>query len=128
MQRFKDRLRIAWIGKQIQYSYLKVSLEAVFFRNDLSKQKSFHLLTRELHNECSASISVEIHSRDPMKNSTLAYFCKSTYSHMHRNSIEDNYSLLQVEISHPHITSPILLAKAFKNLWREWLRKFLFTK
>ena len=49
----KDHLRIAWAGKQIQYS-------PHFFRNDSSKQKSFHLSPRELHDECSTSISVEI--------------------------------------------------------------------
>ena len=42
MQMFKDHLRIAWAGKQIQYS-------SHFFQNDSSKQ-----------NECSASISVRI--------------------------------------------------------------------
>ena len=31
-----------------------------FFRNDSSKQKGFHLSARELHDECYASISVEI--------------------------------------------------------------------
>ena len=40
--------------------HLKVSLEAFFFRNYSRKQKSFHLLARELHDECSASIFVEI--------------------------------------------------------------------
>ena len=49
----KDHLRIAWAGKQIQYS-------PHFFQNDSSKQKSFHLSRRELHDKCPTSISVEI--------------------------------------------------------------------
>ena len=40
--------------------HLKVLLEAFFSQNYLRKQKFFHLLPRELHDECSASISVEI--------------------------------------------------------------------
>ena len=53
MQRFKDHLRIVWVGKQLQYSLH-------FFRNDSSTQKSLPLSARELHDECSASISVKI--------------------------------------------------------------------
>ena len=34
--------------------------ECEILRNDSSKQKSFHLPAREVHDECSASISVEI--------------------------------------------------------------------
>ena len=49
----KDHLRITWAGKQIQYS-------PHFFQNDSSKQKSFHLSRRELHDKCPTSISVEI--------------------------------------------------------------------
>ena len=42
-------------------SHLKVSLEAIFSKMIwLSKQKSFHLSGRELHDECSVSISVKI--------------------------------------------------------------------
>ena len=48
-----DHLRIAWAGKQVQDS-------PHFFWNDSSKEKSFHISARELHDECSASISVEI--------------------------------------------------------------------
>ena len=47
-------------GNKYNILHIKVSLEAIFLRNDSSKQKSFHLSARELHNECSASISVEI--------------------------------------------------------------------
>ena len=55
-------LRIVWGLPEQRNIYniphLKVSLEATFFRNDLSKQKSFDFLPKELHDECSASISV----------------------------------------------------------------------
>ena len=47
-------------GNKYNIPHLKVSLETIFFRNDSSKQKSFHLSARELRDECSASISVEI--------------------------------------------------------------------
>ena len=47
-------------GNKYNILHMKVSLEAVFRRNDSSKQKSFHLSAKELHDECSASISVEI--------------------------------------------------------------------
>ena len=47
-------------GSKCNIPYLKVPLEAFFFRHFSSKQKSFHLLARELRDECSASISVEI--------------------------------------------------------------------
>ena len=40
--------------------YIKVLLEAIFLGNNSSKQKNFHLSARELYDECSASISVEI--------------------------------------------------------------------
>ena len=33
---------------------------SIFFRNDSSKQKRFHLSARELHNECSGSVYVEV--------------------------------------------------------------------
>ena len=47
-------------GNKYNILHIKVSLEAIFLWNDSSKQKSFHLWARELHDECSASISVEI--------------------------------------------------------------------
>ena len=73
--------------------------------------------------------------RDTMKNSILGYFCKSTYS-----QIRYKFQLwwlfgrwlmclvLQIEISHPHITSHVLFAKAFENLRRKWLWKFRWEK
>ena len=47
-------------GKKYNILHIKVLLEAILLQNDSSKQKSFHLSARELHDECSASISVEI--------------------------------------------------------------------
>ena len=109
-----------------------------FFRNDLSKQKGFHLSAREQHDECSASVSVEIICFEhlyPTKNSTLGYFCRITYSQMHRK-LQPWWlfgrwwlcSVLQVEISYPHITSHVLFAKAFRYVPRKGLHKFRFAK
>ena len=47
-------------GNKYNILHIKVSLKAISLRNDSSKQKGFLLPTRELHDECSASISVEI--------------------------------------------------------------------
>ena len=68
-------------GNKYNIPHFKVSLEAFFSRNYSSKQKSFNLSARELHDECSASelsksFALSIYSRGPMKNSTLGYFCK----------------------------------------------------
>ena len=60
MQRFKDCLRIAWAGKQMEYCPPYSLTRNNFFQDGSSKQKSFYLLARELQDECSASISVEI--------------------------------------------------------------------
>ena len=75
-------------GNKYNIPHLKVSLEAIFFRNDLSKQKSFHLSTRQLHDEYSTSISVEIIWFEHLQQGSYeklnpGYFCKSTYSQMH---------------------------------------------
>ena len=109
MKTFKDCLKIAWSGKQTQYSQPQDLI-------DLNKKK-FLLSAAELHDECSVSISVEIirfeHlQRVSSENSTLWYFCRSTCNQMHyrlqprwffgRWSL---YSVLQVATSHPHITT-----------------------
>ena len=80
---------MVWLAKQIQYSPPYGFVRSNFFRNDLSKQKSFHLSAKELHDECSAFISIEIicfeHlQQGPYENGTLGYFCKSTYNQMHQ--------------------------------------------
>ena len=110
MKAFKDCLKIAWSGKQTQYSQPQDLI-------DLNK-KRFLLSAAELHDECSVSISVEIirfeHlQRVSSENSNLWYFCKSTYNQM-QEYIQPNhtrwffgrwslYSVLQVATSHPHI-------------------------
>ena len=53
IQRFKDRLKDCLSRKKNNISHLKVSLEALFFWNDSSKQNSFQLSARELYDECS---------------------------------------------------------------------------
>ena len=39
---------------------IKFAHQPIFFRNDSSKQKRFNLSARELHDECSVPVSVEI--------------------------------------------------------------------
>ena len=102
--------------------------------------KRFHLSARQLHDKCSASVSVEIiyfeHlQQGPYEKLNPGIFFKITYSQVHRRfqpwSIFGRWSLcsvLQVEFSHSHITSHTLFAKVFKYLRRKWLRKFRFAK
>ena len=122
-------------GIRHNISHLK---ETHFFQNDSDRQNNFRLLVRELHNEFSVSISVKITCFQHLQQGfyekpTLGYFGKSTYSQMHCRlqpwCLFGTWLLrfvLQVEISHFHITSHILFAKAVKYLWRKWLRKFCF--
>ena len=85
MQRFKDHLRIAWVGKQIQYSPTydlakrkkKGNKKVFIFRQE-------NCTMNVLHSSLSKSFALSICSRDPMKNSTLEYFFKSTYCLIHR--------------------------------------------
>ena len=124
-------------GNKCNIPQLKVSLEAIFSEIIRANKKAF--IFREgncrinvLHPSLSKSFALSIYSRDPMIHSTLGYFCKSTYSQMHLKLqpwwVFRRSFALQVEISHPHITSHVLFAKAFKYLRRKWLRKFRFVK
>ena len=103
MQRFKDRLSLSRETNTI-FSHLKVSLEA-FFPPKLFEQIKKVFIFRQgnctinvLHPSLLKSFALSICSRDSMKNSTVGYFCKSTYSQMHRKLhlkiswvLEDNY-------------------------------------
>ena len=68
MQRLKPVRKIVYAkiwglseqGNKYNILHIKVSLEAIFLTNDSSNQMSFHLGAWELHDECFASISVEI--------------------------------------------------------------------
>ena len=84
----------------------------------------------DLHPSLSKSFALDICSKDPMKNSTLGYFCKITYSQMHCKfqpwyffGIWLLCFVLWFEIFYPHITSHVLFAKSFKHLRRKGLRK-----
>ena len=75
MQRFKDHLRIAWAGKQIQYS----PTYDLAKRKKKGNKKVFifrqgNCTMNVLHSSLSKSFALSICSRDPMKNSTLEYF------------------------------------------------------
>ena len=123
-------------GNKYNILHIKVSLEAIFLRNYLSKQKSFHLSARELHNECSAFISVKIicfeHlqqiSYEKLKSGIFLW----EYVQPNASQVATMMALWKVitvlrSLSwnfSSHITSHILFAKAFKNLRRKWLRKF----
>ena len=69
-------------------------------------------------------------SKDPMKNSTLGYPWKITYSQMHRKfqpwCLFGGWllcSILWFENYLPRITSHVLFTKSFKHLRRKGLRK-----
>ena len=83
-----------------------------------------------LHPSLSKSFALNICSKDPMKNSTLGYFCKITYSQMHCKfqpwclfGIWLLCSVLWFDFFYPHITSHVLFAKSFKHLRRTGLCK-----
>ena len=87
LQRFKFCLRIAWAGKQIQYSPPS-GVEAIFSKMIRANKKDFifqqgNCTMNVLHLSLSKSFPLNICSRDTKKNSTLEYFCKITYSQMH---------------------------------------------
>ena len=104
MQKFIDCLRIAWAGKQMQYFPPYGLLEIIFFPNDSSKQKSFHLLARELHDEGSTSNFAKIICFEHLeqgsyeKNQPWVIFArvpaaKCVASCNHDGSLEDDYCL-----------------------------------
>ena len=74
-----------------------------------------------LHPSLLKSFALSICSRDPMTTSTLGYFWKSMNGQMHRKLQPWWFfgrwllcSVLQVEISHPHITSHVLCVKSLQ--------------
>ena len=110
MQRFKDCLR-----RETNVIFPTLRYRSIFFQNDLSKQKRFHLLARQLHDECSASVSVEIICFEHFQQGSYeklipGIFSKITYSHVHRNlqpwSLFERWSKCSVlkswNFSYPH--------------------------
>ena len=80
-----------------------------------------------LHPSLSKSFALNICSKDPVKSSTLGYFCKITYSQMHRKfqpwCLFGRWllrSVLWFQIFYPYITSHVLFAKSFKHLRRNF--------
>ena len=103
-------------GNKCNIPHLKVSLEAIFPKMIRANKKAFifrqgNFTINVLHRSLSKSFALNICSRDPMKSSTLGYFCKSIYSQIHCKlqpwwlfGRQLLCSVLQVEMSHPHIT------------------------
>ena len=86
---------------KLNIPHLKVSLEAFFSEMIRANKKVFifrqgNCTMNVLHPSLSKLFALSIGSRDPMKNPTLGYFCKSMYfkcitSCNHDGSLEDNY-------------------------------------
>ena len=104
MQRFKDCYGLPEQGNKYNIPHLKVSLEAIFSEMNRANKKVFifwqgNCTMNILHPSLLKSFALSICSRDPMKNSTLGYFCKRKYSQCiascnHDGSVEDNYCVL----------------------------------
>ena len=126
-------------GNKYNIPHLKVSLEAVFSKIIQANKKVFifqqgNCMLNVLHPSLSKSFALSICSKDPMENSTLGYFCKSMYYHMHRKlqswCLEDNYCVpfFMLKFLIPKLHHIFCLPKTFKNLHRKWIQKFRFTK
>ena len=130
MQIFKDRQRIAWAGKQIQYSPHQGLARSSFSTKWFEQTKKFssfgkgtawwmfciHLCRNDLLWAFAVGILWKTQSWDIFARVRTAICVESSNRD---GSLEESYSVIQVDISHPHITSHILLAKAFKNLRRK---------
>ena len=105
-------------------------LEAIFSEIIEGNKKAFifqqgNCTMNVLHPSLSKSFVLSIYNRNPMKNSTLGYFCKSTYSQMHRKLQPWwhfrrwlLYYVLQVEISHLTLCQMFWLPKP-SNIYGE---------
>ena len=120
---------------------------SIFSRNNSSKQKKIHLSAREMHDECSTSVSVEIICFEHLQQGSYG---KVNFEIFLQDCLQSNAlklqswclfgrwllcSVLEFEISHPHITPHVLFAEAFNylrrkglRLRREGLRKFRSAK
>lgn len=140
MQGFKDCLRIAWAAKQMQYSSSQHLVRINLFQNDSNKWKCFYRSSKgnarwmfSIH-QCRSYLFC-VFAAGILWNESICHFCKNMYSQMHR-TLQPwwlfgrglLYSVLQVDISHPHIKSNILFAEALRHLQRMWLQKFLFGR
>ena len=95
------------------------------FQNDSNKQKSFHLLIRDLHDECSISMSVEVICnlhKESFEKTYMGYFYASSNSRMQRRLqpwwLFGKWLLslvIKVKVSHPHITPHILSANIYSE-------------
>ena len=114
-------------GKKCNIPYLKVSPESIFSEMIRANKKAFifqqgNCTMNVLHPSLSKSFVLSIYSRNSMKNSTLGYFCRSTYRQMHRKLqlwwLFRRWLMCSV---HPNITSYVLFAKVLKYIPKKWL-------
>ena len=129
-------------GNKYNILHIKVSLETIFLRNNSSKQKSFLLSARELHDECSASISVEIICLEHLQQLSYEKLNPGMdiFARVHGANLQPVTTMMALwktttvfrssswNFSFPHYTSHTLFVKAFKNLRKKWLPKFRFAK
>ena len=107
-------------GNKYNMCHCKVLLEEILSEMIWVNKKVFifqkgNCTMNVLHPSLSKSFALSIYSRVPMKNSTLGYFCKSTYSQMHHKLQPWLLrSVLQVEISQPTLRHIFCLPKASK--------------
>ena len=105
-------------------------VEAIFSEIIEANKKAFifqqgNCTMNVLHPSLSKPFVLSICNRNPMKNSNLGYFCKSTYSQMHRKLQPWwlfrrwlLYYVLQVEISHLTLCQMFCLPKP-SNIYGE---------
>ena len=141
MQRFKNRLRIAWAGKQIQYSPHEGLARSSFSTKWFEQTKKFssfgkgtarwmfciYLCRNHLLCAFAAGILWKTQSWDI---SARVRAAKCMASCNHDGSLEDNCCVLFFKFKFliPTLRHVFLFAKAFKNLRRKWLQKFRFAK
>ena len=98
-----------------------------FFQNNMSKQKSFHLLSRELQDKCSASISVEIICFEHLQQGFYEKLNHGTYlqEYLRPCWLEDDYCVpfFKLKFLVPTLRYHVLFAKAFNYVWRKLKNK-----
>ena len=76
-------------GNKYKFPRVKVSLEAIFSEMIWANKKvsifrQVNCTMNVLHPSLLEPFALSISKRNPMKNSTVEYFCNSTHSQMHR--------------------------------------------
>ena len=108
---------------------IRANESRIFFRNDSSKRKRFHLSAKKLHDECSASVSVELQQGSYEKLNLgifLQDYVQPNANTMSLWKIITVFRSLIWSFLSPHYVTCFLIptfAKAFKHLRRKGLRK-----